>query len=280
VTRGETRGCERIRGRVGGSLLAATLLAAGAPAAADCPAPWVALGAGVEKSRWEETGSQGRRLVEESGTLRGASVSLGARCGGFDGLVRVAQAVGSRDYDGVTSANAPLRTRSDIGQFGVDFRGFVPLATHWSAAGRAVLRRIDREIASVGRVQGYRERFSNAELAAGARVATEPGAALSGSVVAWLGVGPPGRMELRLPGFDPAELRLGASRSLEFELQAGDARVAPGWHWQTRLGYRRERWQAGESRVLTRNGVPAAAAVQPTTLQSALRLQAELRLDF
>jgi hypothetical protein len=273
-------GAARGRERVCGTLLAVMLLAAGAPAAAVCEAPWLALGPGVEDSRWQETGSQGRTLVEESGTLRGVSLSLGARCEGFDGLVRVVQASGSRDYEGVTSSNAPIRTRSDIEQLGIDLQGFVPLGDHWSGAGRAALRRIDREIAGVGRIQGYPERFLNAELAAGARFATTAGAALNASAVAWLGVGPPGRLELQLPGADPAELRLGTSRSLEFELQLQDALAAPGWHWQARLAYRRERWQAGEAQVITRNGVPVAAAVQPATRQSALRLQAELRLDF
>lgn len=276
MSRGATRGRERVCG----SWLVVVLLLVAAPAGAVCQAPWLALGPGVEDSRWQETGSQGRTLVEESGTLRGVSLSLGARCEGFDGLVRVVQASGSRDYEGVTSANAPLRTRSDIDQYGVELQGFVPLGAHWSAAGRAALRRIDREIAGVGRVQGYPERFFNAELAAGARFATAPGAPLSASAAGWIGGGPPGRLELQLPGFDPAELRLGSSRSLEFELQAQDAGAAPGWHWQARLGFRREKWQAGETQVITRNGVPVAAAVQPATRQSTLRLQADLRFDF
>jgi len=56
--------------------------------------------------------------------------------------------------------------------------------------------------------------------------------------------------------------------------------VATGWHWQARLVYRREEWQVGDAQVITRQGVPVAAAVQPATRQSALRLQAELRFDF
>lgn len=276
MSRGGARGRERVRG----TWLAVILLMAGAPVVAECQAPWLAFGVGVEDSRWKETGAQGRTLVQESGTLRGVSLGLGARCEGFDGLVRMVQAGGSRDYQGLTSANAPLRTRSDIEQYGVDLQGFVPLGTHWSAAGRAALRRIDREIASVGRVRGYPERFFNGELAAGARFATAPGAVLNGSAVAWLGVGPPGRLELQLPGADPAQLRLGPSRSVEFELEMRDAGAAPGWHWQARLAYRLENWQAGEAQVITRNGVPVAAAVQPATRQSGLRLHAELRFDF
>jgi hypothetical protein len=234
----------------------------------------------VEESRWQETGSTGRRLVSERGTLRGVSLSLGMRCDGFDGLVRVLRASGSRDYDGVTSANAPIRTRSDVEQSGVELQGFVPLGANWSGGGRTTLRRTDREIIGVGRVQGYSERFVNADLAVGARFAMAPGAAWSWAALAWLGVGPPGRVDLRLPGTDSAELRLGASRSLEFELQAKGALAAPGWQWQARLVHRREKWQAGEPQVITRQGVPVAGAVQPATRQSAWRLQAGLRFDF
>jgi hypothetical protein len=256
------------------------LLSVASSADAACQSPWLALGPGVEDSRWEETGSRGARLVSETGTLRGLSLSLGARCEGFDGFVRVLQASGSRDYDGVTSANAPIRTRSEIEQVGVEVQGFVPLGAHWSVAGRAALRQTDREIIGVGRVQGYPERYSNADLAAGARFATAPGAALDWTAVAWLGAGPPGRLELHLPGTDAADLRLGASRSLEFELQVQGALAAPGWQWQARLVHRREEWQVGEPQVITRQGVPVAGAVQPATRQSALRLQAELRFDF
>jgi len=261
-------------------LLVALLLSAASSYCAACQAPWLALGPGVEDSRWEESGSQGGRLVNESGTLRGLSLSLGARCEGFDGFVRVLQASGSRDYEGVTSTNAAIRTRSEIEQYGVELQGFVPLGAHWSGAGRAALRRTDREIAGLGRVQGYPERFFNAELAAGARLAAAPGAALNWTAIAWLGAGPPGRLELHLPGTDAAELRLGASRSLEFELQMQGAMPAAGWQWQARLVHRREKWQVGEPQVITRQGVPVAGAVQPATRQSALRLQAELRLDF
>jgi len=274
--------CSRARGRGGacGPLLGTLLLAAASPAGAACQAPWLALGPGVEDSRWQESGSHGRTLVSETGTLRGLSLSLGARCEGFEGQLRVLQASGSRDYEGVTSSNAPIRTRSEIEQYGVEVQGFVPLGTRWSGAGRAALRRTDREIASVGRVQGYPERFFNAELAAGARFAAAPGAAWNWAAVAWLGAGPPGRLELRLPGTDAAELRLGASRSLEFELQVRGALGAPGWHWQARLLHRREEWQVGEPQVITRQGVPVAGAAQPATRQSASRLQAELRFDF
>lgn len=251
-----------------------------APAVAACQPPWLTLGLGVEHSRWEETGATGRRLVKETGTLRGPALALGARCDGFDGLVRVTQARGSRDYEGLTSSQVPARTRTDIGQWAAELQGFVPLGAAWAGAGRAGLRGVDREIASVGRVQGYAERFSNAELAAGARYATEQGAPVQWTAIGWLGAGPPGRLELQLPGGDEAELRLGASRSVEFELQAQGKALAPGSSWQARLTYRRERWEAGESQVITRQGVPVAAAMQPATRQSALRLHAEWRFDF
>lgn len=270
------------RGReaVCGQWLATLLLVAASSARAACQTPWLALDAGIEGSRWEETGSLGYTLVNESGTLRSVSLSLGTACDGFDGLVRVLRASGHRGYEGVTSVNAPVRTRSEIEQYGVELQGFVPLSAHWSGAGRAALRRTDREIIGVGRVQGYPERFVNAEVAAGARFAMAPGADWHWSAVVWLGAGPPGRLELRLPGTDPAELRLGASRSLELDLQAQGALAAPGWQWQARLTHRREEWQAGEPQVVTRQGVPVAGAVQPATRQSAWRLQAGLRIDF
>lgn len=272
-----------------GSMLTVPALAAAPPAGAACGAPWLALDAGVQDSRWQETGSQGRTLVSESGTLRGVSLSLGARCDGFDGLVRVRQASGSRLYEGVTSTNAPIRTRSEIEQHAVELQGFLPLDTlwsgwsGWSAAGRAALRRTDRRIIGVGRVQGYPERFIHAEVGFGARLAMAPGADWNWTATAWLGAGPPGRLDLHLPGTDPAKLRLGASRSLEFELQAQgalDALVAQGWQWQARLAHRREQWRAGEPQVITRQGVPVAGAVQPATRHSAWRLQFGLRFDF
>jgi hypothetical protein len=255
-------------------------LSGAAQAGVVCAAPWLALGAGAQGSRWKETSAQGQTLVKENGTLYGPAVTIGTLCGGFEWVLLVARASGDRDYEGVTSANAPLRTQSAIKQQVVELQGFVPLDANWSGAGRVGLRWVDREIASVARVQGYREQFFSASLDVGLRFAWLQSAPVRWGVSAWLGAGPPGRVDLQLPRADAAELRLGASRSAAFELQAQGESLEPGWHWQARLGYRQERWSAGPAQVIYRQGVPVAGAAQPATRQSALELNAGLWFDF
>ena len=196
------------------------------------------------------------------------------------GFTEFTDARGDRDYEGLTSTHVPVATNSRISQWGIEISGLAPVAAGWAAGGRIGLHRIDRDIASAGRAQGYPERFRFGELALGARLALADSPGLRLAALAWLGAGPAGRMTLQLPNADAAELRLGGSRSLALELLALGAAGVPGWHWQARLGHRREQWAAGPAQVITRQGIPVAGAVQPATRQSTLDLQAGLRFDF
>ncbi|MCA0239677.1 MAG: hypothetical protein LCI02_02370 [Proteobacteria bacterium] len=262
------------------------MLAPALPAAA-CTLQWAA-DAGPLASRWHETGAQGETLVRERGSLQAAALALqGQDCawrwaGPWSATLSAAR--GGRDYDGQTSSGQALQTRSDLQHTGLVLQALPWGDEHWRLGARLRWQRVARDIRSTAAAAGYPERFDTAQAALVGRLsgsldgsldrssATAPAPPLQAAQ--WelqlaLGGGPGGRLRLQLPGLDPATLRLGSSRLLQFEARLHGP-LAPAWRWQLALQAGSERAAAGPLQALTRNGQIVGAAQQPATRQSVL----------
>ena len=252
-------------------------------ALADCSLPVPALDAGVWQSRWEEFNAQGRKLLREKGTLHTQGLSLGSDCGAMHWTGRISQVNGLRAYRGVSSSDMPLQTSSRIEQQQARLVVLREVSAAWSLGASLGYRRIQRDIAGVGLVEGYPERFDDWQATAGLRFAAAGWNGLKVSAEAWLGAGPKGSMLLRLPHADPATLRLGPSRMAQLGLQVS-GKLAGGltdrWSWQLRLDQVAERFAAGAGQAIFRNGILIGGAAQPETHQSALSLLGVLRYSF
>ena len=275
------------RAVAGCGLLAVACLSGAAVAGPLCGAPVLALDGGVQRSHWEEFNAQGRSLLREDGTLQVLGLSLGSDCSGVRWSARVGHAQGTRSYQGVTTLDAPIQTASRIEQTLGQIEALSPVGRNCSLGGRLGYRRIARDIAGVGDVLGYPERFADWQAAAGLRCTVAQSPALMLTLETWLGAGPQGTLLLRLPQADPATLRIGGSRLVQLGAQVGGRLATPGlaarqdaWTWQARLDYVAERFAAGASQAIFRNGVLVGAAAQPATRQSALRLEGALQYHF
>ncbi|MBL8351976.1 MAG: hypothetical protein JNL87_16900 [Burkholderiaceae bacterium] len=263
-------------------MLAGSMLACSGAAIA-CSDAWWSAAAGPERSEWQEIAAQGRTLVREAGTLGTVALAAGGRCSGWLGSARWAGARGTRAYQGVTVANAPIETLSTISRHRLELDALRPFGAMLSAGARVAYQHTLREIADVGRVRGYPERFSQWEFAAGAEARLVDRPALRLSAQLWLGAGPPGRLELELPNADPAVLRLGSSRSQQFgiDLQGGlPAAGAVGWQWQLQAASRRDTTAAGPAQVILRQGLPIGGAAQPETRQTGRWLRIGVQHGF
>ena len=245
----------------------------------------LALGAdvGAVRSVWEETSATGRLLVRERGTLTRTAITAEEVCQGWQWRLALARTTGDRAYDGVSNTSAPIQTQSALAITDASAQAWTPAASGWSAGLRLNQRRIDRDIASVGNVRGYPERFSYWQAAVGLKGewALAPQFTVIGD--GWIGGGPGGKMNLRLPNADATELTLGSSRVAEVGLQIGSAASAPnqaGWSWHARADYQWQRMAAGPAKTLTRNGVPVGGAAQPATRQKAAALGAAIQYRF
>lgn len=221
-------------------------------------------------SRWSETGDDGRQLLRETGTLTGAAVALAAHCGRWQAELALAASRGTRDYAGQSNGGMPVSTTAHIEAQQLRLTALRQLeAGPPRAALRAGLRlelqRTERELASVGAVLGYPETHHHASLALGLRgqgpLPSLP-AGWQWQAELWLGAGPAGRIELRLPHADPVTLRSGASRSLEAAAGLSHA-IADGWESGLRLSWRDQRIAAGPASALWRGAVLVGAARQP-----------------
>lgn len=251
-------------------------------AAAGCAAPEPGAALWLGHSRWDESDAQGRRLLRESGTLAGARLGLALRCEGWHGEADAGWRGGQRDYRGLSSSGAAIRTHSDIQERSLRVSLWRPLlprsggGTELALGLRGEWRRLARDLASVGIVQGYPEQHRHAALALGLAVqqgirSTSTSNAPAGwrwGAELWLGGGPRGTVEVHLPTADPARLRTGRSAFGEAALSlrsagfAAQARPA-GWAHELRLSLRDERIAAGPSAPLWRHGVLVGSASQP-----------------
>lgn len=263
--------------------MAAMVLASGAGAAQACTAPTLGAAMGVATSRWQEQDAQGRTLVRERGNLPTLEMRATTACEGWTLAGRAALASGRRGYDGVDSRGAALHTHSDLHDLQLSIDLLRTVAPDTAVGLRLVQREIRRDIRGTGTVLGYPERFRYAQLALGAQHRWRLTPSLQLGVTAWLGGGPGGHMDLRLPTADAARLSLGASRTAQATLRLGNtpaADAADRWQWGAELGWRHERLRAGPVTTLVRNGVPVGGAAQPATKLSQLSLQATLGRQF
>lgn len=272
--------------RVRSALLSLLLVcgsSSGANAAASgCAAPEPGAALWLGHSRWDESDAQGRRLLRESGTLAGARLGLALRCEGWHGEADAGWRGGQRDYRGLSSSGAAIRTHSDIEERSLRVSLWRPLlprsggSTELALGLRGEWRSLDRELMSVGIVQGYPEQHRHAALALGLAAQQGIGSASTSNAPAgwhwgaelWLGGDPRGTVKVQLPTADAARLHTGRSvfgeaalslRSAGFAAQAGP----PGWAHELRLSLRDERIAAGPSAPLWRHGVLVGSASQP-----------------
>jgi hypothetical protein len=272
----------RNRGLFCGLALAAAAWAS--PASAfDCSAPALGAHAGLVRSQWEESNAQGRLLVRERGTLRRAGVTVDGDCERWQWRLALTRSTGERAYDGVSNNNFPIQTTSGLAITDASAQLWTPAVASWSGGLRVNHRELNRDIASIGQVRGYPERFSYWQAAVGLKheLALTPDVIVSGE--GWLGGGAAGTLALSLPTADAAQLTLGSSKLAEIGLQIGSPVLAAGqagWSWHARVDYQRQAIAAGPAKALMRNGIPVGGAAQPAIRQQALGIGAGVQLRF
>lgn len=254
------------------------VMLAGWPTAcrAGCSAPLLRAVVGAERSGWSEYGAQGGQLVDEEGRLSRSGVQATLVCAPLQWQLDWYHSWGARDYQGLASTGASVRTVSHIRADEVSLA-----LMHGVGAGAVGLRlsyeNIGRTIDGTPSVSGYPERFRYWAAALGGRYTVRVTDRLAISADAWAGGGPGGTVWVDLPRADPAELRLGSSRLLEAGLRielGRPASSAAGWSWALGLRLRDEAMRAGEPQVVRSAGIPVGVALQPRTEQRTMGVYA------
>ncbi len=236
----------------------------------------------MQHSQWQEFNAQGRKLVDESGLLHRVGLRLEGDCTDWQWAAQWAQASGSRDYDGVSSANQPIQTTSRLRTQQLQLEAWLPVDPRWAWGARLGWTQLHRELASVGNVQGYPEQFRYTQAAVGGRYTLADGGGLRWTVSGWLGGGRGGSLHLQLPNADAARLRLGRSQlaQLGVQLEWAEAVARTGWSWRLGWQMQYEQMQAGPGQAITRNGILVGGAAQPKTRQMGMGLDGALRYRF
>lgn len=220
-----------------------------------------------QQQSWREWSSDGRRLVDESGPLRGLSAAQRWSAGETLTLGFSAGAHwGRRDYDGVSSRGQPVQTRSDIAQQMLRVDGSMAVwGSAWQPTAALEFWQWSRRLRGTDTAAGYPERYRQGLALLGLRTSVDPAAWLARAELAW---GDGGRNRVALPGRDEASLPLG--RVQGWRLQAR----SPAWQgWWIGAGLERLGFAAGESRAITLQGVTVQSANQPRTVFRRLEFQ-------
>jgi hypothetical protein len=220
-----------------------------------------------QQQSWREWASDGRRLVDESGPLRGLSAAQRWSVGEATSIGVAAGAHwGQRDYDGLSSRGQPVQTRSDIAQQMLRVDGATAMfGDRWQSTAALEFWQWRRRLRGTDTAAGYPERYRQGLALLGVRWSGEPTSWQARAELAW---GSGGRNRVALPGRDEASLPLG--RVHGWRLQAR----SPSWQglW-VGAGLERLDFAAGEVRPITLQGVTVQAANQPRTALSRLELQ-------
>lgn len=269
-------------GRLRSFLVLGALLGTSAMATAVCRTEAVEAWAGVVQSNWQEYGPTGKTLLTERGQLLQQGLGWRGHCADWHLQLQGTRAQGSRLYQGQTNQGMPVSTTSDIQAASLDAQVWYPVAANWSLGGRLFERATERDLKSVGAVQGYVENFHQSAWAVGLQHQLDSQDWGRWQTRVWYGVGR-GHMHVTLPGMDAARLPLGAMRWWAAQLQWSGCRGAEGtsrWGCDVALNYQSERLERGATQPIYRQGLLRARAYQPSTHQQALGLNVGVQYRF
>lgn len=237
--------------------------------------------AGSTSSHWRESDESGKQLVTEVGRLSSAGVLLSTRCGGRVWTGTFQQSQGDRSYSGVTNNGTSAQTTSRIRQQSLGLGIDTPLGSGWMWNVQLGQRHIERSILSTAQASGYDEQFRYWVTQTGLSFETPRYGGWRGMARGAVGYLPRGRMQVALPGSDPARLRLGEGYAVDWGLglmyTTNDGQGA--WNWALEWSSRTEVISKGAETPVFRGIQLVGLASQPETRQrhTQVTLQAQYR---
>lgn len=235
---------------------------------------------GFTQSQWREHTALGIVHVRENGTLTAASSSVTASHPFMDVTLRYTQLAGNRRYDGTTTQGQAALSSSRVDSSAFSLQAQKSVNSNWSLGLAVDQLSMHRDIQSTPLAQGYPEhfRYTVGKIGAQHRLAIQPEVNLFTSV--WLGYALDRDLDLRLPGFDAARLRLGHGKSAEIGWRLVKSFPESGWQVAVRVSYELHQFKAGEAATLFKSGRIAGSAHQPAWRHALTSLNAEASYRF
>jgi hypothetical protein len=221
----------------------------------------LALGRTQQRSEWHEWSESGKRLLWEEGDLSGERLALAWQCDRASWELVRQNLQGVRSYHGQTQNGIPALSSSAIAEQKTDLQAAYALAQTWSVLVRLSDVQADRNIASVGNIQGYPEKFHWNMGAVGVQW-KQRWDAQQFSVALWSGRSRDAAMTLYYPGYEPQKFSPGALTQQTLALQ-WRMYFRPDWYVQTDWSRQNTTMQQSEKITLIGNGVPNLIAYQP-----------------
>lgn len=184
---------------------------------------------------------------------------------------------GNRKYVGWTNTGQPITSTSDIEMVGVQAEYQWKLSPELSWGVRAEHELLDRQLNGVSNIKGYLEDYSGLALLAGLTKTIRFSADNTLNLAAWYGGGKGHKMKLTLHPYEPASVKLGNMRKIDFTatwkspLDGGDQ---SRWNFIGQLGFTKSETGRSEVGILKNQGGSTGTFIQPSTESSGWRLAA------
>lgn len=235
---------------------------------------------GVVDSQWREKTPDGVTHVKEGGQLQFAATVLTASHPLVDVTVRHLQLRGHRLYEGVTNQGHSATSMSEVrnGTLGLSvLKRASPSWTFDAAIDRVSMQ---RDIRSTAMAVGYSERY---EYTMGTLGIQHQLGLLSGlDLLTHLSIGRSfdEGLLVSLPGFDPAQMKMGQGRTTGISWQLVKYFSDSKWRASLKLGYVKDEFKSGDAITLFKGGRIAGSAQQPAWHHAATQLSAKVSYDF
>lgn len=235
---------------------------------------------GVVDSQWREKTPEGVTHVKEGGQLQFSATALTASHPLVDVTIRHVQLRGHRLYEGVTNQGHAATSMSEVrsGTLGLSvLKKVSPTWTFDAAIDRVSMQ---RDIRSTAMAVGYPERYKYTMGTLGIQHQLGLFSGLDLHTHLSVGRSFDEGLLVSLPGFDPAQMKMGLGRTTGISWQLVKSFSDSKWRASLKLGYVKDEFKAGDAITLFKGGRIAGSAQQPAWHHAATQLSAKVSYDF
>ena len=235
---------------------------------------------GLVDSQWREKTPEGVIHVKESGRLHVAATALTASHRSVEVTVRHVQLWGNRIYEGVTNQGQGATSMSEVRSSTLGLSSLKRIDPSWTFDAAIDRVSMQRDIRSTATAVGYPEHYkytmgklgiqNQLSLANGLHLYTHVSHGRSFDE----------RLLLNLPGFDPAQIKLGYGRTTGISWRLVKSFPDLKWQASLKLGYEKDEFKAGDVVTLFKGGRIAGSAQQPAWHHATTQLSAKISYHF
>jgi len=235
---------------------------------------------GLVNSQWREKTPEGITHVKEGGRLHVAATELTASHPLVDVTLRHVQLWGHRIYEGVTNRGQVASSMSEVKNGSLGLSVLKKVSPVWAFDAAVDRVSMQRNIRSTVMAMGYPEHYDYTMIKWGIQHQLHISSGVLLQTHLSIGQSLDEGLLLSLPGFDPAQMKVGHGRTTGVSWRLVKFFSDSKWQASLKLGYEKDQFKAGDAVTLFKGGRIAGSAQQPAWHHAATQLSAKISYSF